>query len=182
MKTNVAKIVSGSFLLLRSLFWTMLLPGTVTLYIPYLIVTRWYPTMLGPWNVVQLLSLIPIVLGAAILLHCIWGFAVIGRATLSPLDAPRHLVVQGLYRYVRNPMYVGVLMILIGEALLFISVPLIVYAMGFFALVNLFIIFYEEPTLRRQFGASYERYCHAVGRWLPGRPFNEADGAAEADL
>lgn len=174
MNANPANIFAWAALGLRSLFWTILVPGTVTLLIPYLIVTRWWPTTLVSWNVAQFLSLIPTVLGAAILLHCIWSFAVLGRGTLSPLDAPRRLVVQGLYRYVRNPMYVGVLMILSGEALLFESVALLAYAVGWFVWINLVIIFYEEPGLRSRFGASYERYSRAVGRWLPGNPFDDA--------
>jgi protein-S-isoprenylcysteine O-methyltransferase Ste14 len=174
MNTNLARIFNTLFLFLRSLFWTVLMPGTVTLYIPYLIVTRWSPAVIVRWGAAQLLSLIPIALGAAILLHCIWNFAVIGRGTLSPLDAPRRLVVQGLYRYVRNPMYVGVIMILSGEALLFESLALLKYAGGCFLLFNLVIMLYEEPMLRSQFGKSYERYCRNVGRWLPGKPFKDA--------
>jgi len=161
-------------LVLRSLFWTILLPGTVTVYIPYLIVTRWRPAVLGSWGVAQGLALIPMGVGAAILLHCIWVFARVGRGTLAPVDAPRRLVVQGLYRYVRNPMYVGVQLILLGEALLFESIAFLEYAVGWLVAVNLFVVLYEEPVLRRQFGESYERYCRAVGRWVPGKPFNDA--------
>jgi len=174
MTTNLAKIFNTLFLFLRSLFWTVLMPGTVTIYIPYLIVTRWSPTAITRWSAAQLLSLLPIALGAAILFHCIWSFATIGRGTLSPLDAPRRLVVRGLYRYVRNPMYVGVILILFGEALLFESLALLKYAVGCFVLFNLVIMLYEEPALRSRFGESYERYREAVGRWLPGKPFKNA--------
>jgi protein-S-isoprenylcysteine O-methyltransferase Ste14 len=174
MNTKLANLFGRLVLFLRSLFWTVLVPGAVTLYIPYLIVTRWSPTTIAHWTVAQLLSLILIVPGAAILLHCIWSFAVIGRGTLSPLDAPRHLVVEGLYRYLRNPMYLGVLMILFGEALLFESVVLVAYAVGWFMLINLVIVLYEEPALRSRYGESYRRYCRAVGRWLSGGPFNDA--------
>jgi protein-S-isoprenylcysteine O-methyltransferase Ste14 len=141
-------------------------------YIPYLIVTRWRPTAFPGWDVAQGLSLIPMVVGAAILLHCIRMFAWVGRGTLVPFDAPRKLVVQGLYRYVRNPMYVGVLLILLGEALLFESVALLEYAAGWFVVINLVVLLYEEPMLRSQFGESYERYRRAVGRWVPGKPYN----------
>lgn len=96
----------------------------------------------------------------------------IGHGTLSLIDAPRHLVVQGLYRYVRNPMYIGVLMVLLGEALYFQSVVLGEYAVGFFVVINLVIVLIEEPTLRSRFGESYERYCRAVRRWLPGKSFD----------
>lgn len=174
MKASFAKIFIRLVLFLRSIFWTVVGPGTVTIYLPYLIVSRWSPATIDHWQVTQLLALIPIVLGAAILLHCIWNFAVMGRGTLSPLDAPRHLVVKGLYRYVRNPMYVGVLLILLGEALLFESAVLAGYAAGWFGVINLVIFLYEEPSLRKQFGEAYQTYCHTVGRWLPGKPFNDS--------
>jgi protein-S-isoprenylcysteine O-methyltransferase Ste14 len=137
-----------------------------------LVVTRWSPTRITSWGLAQFAALIPMVLGAAILIYSIWSFALQGRGTLSPLDPPRNLVVTGLYRYVRNPMYVGVLMILLGEALWFESNALFAYAIGWFVVVNLVILLYEEPDLRQRYGASYERYCRSVGRWLPGRPFD----------
>jgi protein-S-isoprenylcysteine O-methyltransferase Ste14 len=112
-------------------------------------------------------------IGAAVLLHCIWGFAAVGRGTLSPVDPPKKLVVKGLYRYDRNPMYVGVVTILLGEALLLESLALLEYALVGFAAFNLFVILYEEPTLRHQFGESYEHYCRHVGRWLPGKRYIE---------
>jgi len=110
--------------------------------------------------------------GTAILLRCIRDFAVVGRGTLSPIDAPRKLVVAGLYRYVRNPMYVGVTMVLVGEVLFFKSLALLEYTVVWFGVVNLFVLFYEEPTLKRRFGESYDRYRRSVGRWIPGRRFD----------
>jgi protein-S-isoprenylcysteine O-methyltransferase Ste14 len=83
------------------------------------------------------------------------------------VDPPRELVVQGLYRYVRNPMYLAVTTIVMGELLLTRSSALFVYWMVWFVGVNLFVIGYEEPNLRRRFGASYEAYTREVGRWLP---------------
>jgi len=94
-----------------------------------------------------------------------------GRAAviegLSPVDPTKELVIQGLYRYVRNPMYLAVSTILLGEALLVRSRGLLGYWVIFFAAVNLFVMAYEEPTLRRRFGESYTRYQERVGRWLP---------------
>ena len=164
---NLAVGFRELFLLIRSLFWTAVGPGTVTLVIPYLIVTRWQPAIIGIWGVAQFVSLILMAFGAAILFYSIWRFAADGRGTLSPLDAPRQLVVHGLYRYVRNPMYLGVLLILLGEAALFESVGLAGYALAWFIVVNVVILVYEEPALRRQFGVTYERYCSDVGRWIP---------------
>ncbi|HEU5217430.1 MAG TPA: isoprenylcysteine carboxylmethyltransferase family protein, partial [Gemmatimonadales bacterium] len=88
----------------------------------------------------------------------------------SPADPPRELVVQGLYRYVRNPMYVGVITILIGELLITRTGSMLAFLGAWIVVVNFFIIGYEEPTLRRMFGDSYERYARRVGRWIPSFP------------
>jgi protein-S-isoprenylcysteine O-methyltransferase Ste14 len=106
-------------------------------------------------------------LGATVLLLCIAEFARRGRGTLSPADPPRHLVVSGLYRWVRNPMYLGVVLVLLGEVVVTGSPGLAVYAAAFFGIVNVFIIAYEEPYLARQFGESYTTYQAHVGRWIP---------------
>lgn len=118
-------------------------------------------------DLLHLTGLMVIGLGAGLLATCIWEFAHSGRGTLAPLDPPTKLVVRGLYRYVRNPMYLSVTTIVCGELLLTRSLALFTYWVIWFACVNLFVIGYEEPTLRRQFGASYERYTEAVGRWIP---------------
>jgi protein-S-isoprenylcysteine O-methyltransferase Ste14 len=89
---------------------------------------------------------------------------------LSPVDPPRHLVVRGLYRYVRNPMYLSVTTIVFGEWLLVRSPALAVYWMVWFAGANLFVIGYEEPNLRQRFGPSYEAYTRQVSRWIPRPP------------
>ncbi|HEX8139742.1 MAG TPA: isoprenylcysteine carboxylmethyltransferase family protein [Pyrinomonadaceae bacterium] len=162
----------GWMLLLRTLFWAII-PAVVVLYIPYLIVTRWQPTTVTRWGVPQFLSLIPITIGSALFVHCIWLFAAIGRGTLSPLDPPKRFVVRGLYRYVRNPMYVVCLVILFGEALFFQSTALLKYALGWFVLIHLVVVLIEEPTLQDQFGESYARYRRKVRRWVVGRPYDD---------
>src|SRR5215470_2114162 len=124
-------------LFLRSLFFTLILPGSVTILFPYLLLSRQRLTLLPPWGIAQTLSLLPIAAGGLILFRCIWDFAVIGRGTLAPVDPPKVLVVQGLYRYVRNPMYVGVLLVLLGEAALFESATLLAYTAVFFIVTNL---------------------------------------------
>ena len=116
------------------------------------------------------LGLAAIGIGVVLLGTCIWEFARRGRGTLAPVDPPTTLVVQGLYRYVRNPMYLSVTMIVLGEALLTGSRALLAYWAVWFLAVNLFVIGYEEPTLRRHFGAAYDRYRATVGRWVPRRP------------
>jgi protein-S-isoprenylcysteine O-methyltransferase Ste14 len=154
-------------LALRSLFFTIVVPGTVTVLIPYLIVSRGGALTVGPWTPLQFLGLGLMVVGAATLLWCIWDFAAKGRGTLAPIDPPRQLVVQGLYRYVRNPMYLGVLVLLLGETAFFESLALLQYTLAWFIIVNLFVVLYEEPALRHRFGESYERYFRSVHRWLP---------------
>ena len=153
-------------LALRSILWTALLPGLFAGYVPL----RFFGlahVQLSLSNPVHLLGLLAIALGAALLFTCIWEFARSGRGTLAPVDPPRELVVRGLYRYVRNPMYLSVTVILLGEVLLTGSRALLLYWAVWFGLVNLFVIGYEEPVLRRRFGASYERYTREVRRWLP---------------
>jgi protein-S-isoprenylcysteine O-methyltransferase Ste14 len=110
-----------------------------------------------------------LLLGAWVYVRCAWDFAVVGRGTPMPLDPPRELIARGLYRYVRNPMYLGVISVLIGEALLFESVRLLGYAASVAAGFHLFVVLYEEPALRRQFGDSYRRYRESVPRWIPRR-------------
>lgn len=105
--------------------------------------------------------------GAAVALWCIFTFASIGRGTPAPFDPPRRLVIQGPYRFVRNPMYIGAGLALGSAALFYESLPLLGYAGLFFLATHLFVLWYEEPTLLRTFGQEYEAYCRQVGRWWP---------------
>ena len=157
-------------LVLRSVFFTIVVPGSVAVLVPYLIVSRGGAASLGRWTPVQFLGLVPVVVGAAMLVRCIWDFAAKGRGTLAPIDPPKQLVVQGLYRYVRNPMYLGVLVLLLGQTVFFESIVLLQYTLVWFIVVHLFVVLYEEPSLRRRFGDSYERYRRSVHRWVPTRP------------
>lgn len=157
---------SALSLTLSSLLWTILLPGVVAGYVPWAFFGL-RGTVIDPARPVQLLGLFCILAGAALLVACIYEFARSGRGTLSPVDPPKHLVVRGLYRYVRNPMYLSVTAILLGEVLLTRSGALALYWLIWFGVVNAFVIGYEEPTLRVQFGASYEEYMRTVGRWIP---------------
>jgi protein-S-isoprenylcysteine O-methyltransferase Ste14 len=122
----------------------------------------------------QYLALLLLLLGTAVYLRCVWDFAVTGRGTPAPIDAPKVLVVRGLYRYVRNPMYVGVLLVVLGWSALFGSSALLIYAGSVGLFFHLFVVVVEEPILRRKFGESYEQYCSSVRRWLPGRSYERA--------
>jgi len=154
------------WLVARSLLWTILFPGFFAGYVPW----RYFgvgQAEVSSSNPAHVLAVLLMAAGAVLLGACILEFARSGRGTLSPVDPPRHLVVRGLYRYVRNPMYLSVTAIVLGEVLLTGSTSLAVYWAVWFGCVNLFVIGYEEPTLRRQFGASYDEYAQRVGRWIP---------------
>ena len=151
--------------LLKTIIFVFIAPATVTIYLPYMMLAGRVGTpQLGA---VRYVGLLPIIVGACIECWCAWDFAMKGRGTPAPFDPPKELVVRGLYRRVRNPMYVGVMSILLGEVWLFASRTLLWYAGLVFIGFNLFVLLYEEPTLRGKFGAAYERYCAAVPRWLP---------------
>jgi protein-S-isoprenylcysteine O-methyltransferase Ste14 len=153
-------------LALRAFFWTLALPGVFGFYLPWTLFDLG-SVEIDASNPRHLLGLACIGAGALLLLACIWEFARRGRGTLSPVDPPKHLVVSGLYRFVRNPMYLSVTTIVFGELLLTLSRGLLMYWVIWFVAVNVFVMAYEEPTLREQFGDEYERYTRAVGRWLP---------------
>src|SRR5438445_5897548 len=110
-----------------------------------------------------------VALGAVIGLPCVWEFAWRGLGTPAPFDPPRQLVITGPYRFVRNPMYVGMGIALLGEAIVYPNLTLVMLGLivVLWAAVTLFIIGYEEPTLRRMFGNDYEAYCRQVRRWIP---------------
>jgi protein-S-isoprenylcysteine O-methyltransferase Ste14 len=115
----------------------------------------------------QLASLLFFAVGIAIYVWCVWDFATFGRGTPAPIDAPKKLVVRGLYRVTRNPMYVGVLTTILGWAVRYLSGPIALYAVAVWLCFQSFIVFYEEPHLQRVFGNTYEQYRARVGRWVP---------------
>lgn len=157
-------------LALRALFFLILIPGTVAGYVPFLIVQGTAPQF-GPSSS-SILSLLLIGLGVSVLLRCVWDFFVAGRGTLAPFDPPRRLVVTGLYRFTRNPMYNGVVAVLLGEAWLFRSTSLLQYAAAVFVLFNVAVLVHEEPALESQFGDSYRAYRREVPRWgFIARPY-----------
>ncbi|MCA1559771.1 MAG: isoprenylcysteine carboxylmethyltransferase family protein [Acidobacteria bacterium] len=157
---------SPAWLAFRSLLWAVLLPGFVAGYVPW----RFFglrDVHLDFRSPTHLLGLLCAGVGVALLAIGIWEFARSGKGTLAPVDPPRELVVRGLYRHVRNPMYLSVTLIVLGQVLLTRSLDLLGYWAIWFLAANLFVLGYEEPTLRRRFGESYERYTQQVGRWFP---------------
>jgi protein-S-isoprenylcysteine O-methyltransferase Ste14 len=154
-------------LAVRALFFALLLPGTTLVLIPSLLLRREAAAGDFAFRPLRLQGLVLLVFGGAALFWCIRDFAVSGRGTLAPIDPPRKLVRAGLYRYVRNPMYVAVLTTLFGEALYFGSRTLAIYAVGVWLAFHAFVLLYEEPKLRELFGADYEAYRATVPRWIP---------------
>ena len=154
-------------LFLRNLFFTILQPGLVAGLFPYLILGNpdmaTFKNNLGPF---QYIAIFIFAVGVIILFYCISMFAIKGKGTLSPADPTNKLVVSGIYKYSRNPMYIGVMFILIGEAIFFGSTMLWIYTGFVFIAFNLFIVLHEEPRLKRDFGAEYEQYLKSVRRWL----------------
>lgn len=150
---------------LKALLFTIFVPGTALVAIPYFLLTS--GRGLVKIGMLKWLGLVPLLLGGIALLWCIWDFARIGRGTPAPIDPPKVMVERGLYRFVRNPMYVGALGVLLGEALVFQSLSVVGWAIFMGLLFHTFVVLYEEPTLRKKFGKSYEDYHQSVPRWVP---------------
>jgi protein-S-isoprenylcysteine O-methyltransferase Ste14 len=146
--------VGAAFLAL----WFWLLPPLLGFQVDLVGAARW-----------RWIAAVPSVLGFSIALRCIWDFGWTGHGTPAPIAPPQKLVVVGFYRYVRNPMYVGFFVGWIGLWIIFGQASRTALIVAFVAViaVALFVRFYEEPTLRRKFGADYENYCRNVPRWLP---------------
>jgi protein-S-isoprenylcysteine O-methyltransferase Ste14 len=145
----------------------VLAPGTVVGLVPRLLSGwRWQRPFLG-WAWTRGLGGLLTAGGLVVLLACFAGFALQGRGTPAPLLPTERLVVTGFYRFVRNPMYLAVLTIIVGQALLFGNRALLWYAGLVAAAFHLFVLAYEEPTLRWRYGGEYEAYRAAVRRWWP---------------
>jgi protein-S-isoprenylcysteine O-methyltransferase Ste14 len=161
------------FSLLRSL-----LVAALFIWLQMWLLPRWVGIR-GDWHAPQAeplrwLGLLPLVCGSILMLTCVWRFGTTGQGTPAPFDPPRKFVAVGPYRYVRNPMYLGMALALIGEAILFADraslVRIVVYGLALVVIVVLFVLLYEEPSLRRRFGFEYEAYCRKVPRWFPAKP------------
>ena len=152
--------------LLGSALFFALAPGTVAGFVPWA-VTHWQfgPPLLGDW--MRFVGAAVLLGGLVLLIECFLRFALEGLGTPAPVAPTRYLVVSGSYRFVRNPMYVAVVSMVLGQALLFGSERLLVYGAVVWFCMHVFVIVYEEPTLRRSFGTEYEAYRENVPRWLP---------------
>jgi protein-S-isoprenylcysteine O-methyltransferase Ste14 len=158
MKGARAKAALGSIVFL------VVVPGTMAGLVPWLL-TGWSSS--GPWLGLRVFGALLIAAGLVALLQAFARFVVEGTGTPAPVAPTERLVVGGLYRHVRNPMYVAVAAVIVGQALLLGRVELLIYAPVFLAVVAAFVRFYEEPVLRRRFGDQYEKYRRAVRPWRP---------------
>src|SRR5918998_741051 len=159
MRKSTAAVGSAVFFLLA--------PGVVAGLIPWLL-TRWQAREPLPyWAPVRVLGGILLVAGLIALVQAFVRFVVEGLGTPAPVAAPERLVVGGVYRYVRNPMYVAVLAAIIGQALLLGQLGLLLYAAALWLITAASVRWYEEPTLTRRFGVDYEAYRRAVPAWWP---------------
>jgi protein-S-isoprenylcysteine O-methyltransferase Ste14 len=155
------------FVFARAVTWAALFIGFVLIYLPGRLLS--WTGIVRPATIEkpQVVGMVIGAVGAAVALWCIFTFATIGRGTPAPFDPPRRLVIRGPYRFVRNPMYIGAGLAIASAALFYESLPLLGYAGLFFLATHVFVVGYEEPTLRRTFGQEYEAYCRQVGRWWP---------------
>jgi protein-S-isoprenylcysteine O-methyltransferase Ste14 len=161
------KSTSALGLLTNLAIFTALVPGTVTVWLPLFYL---YPdirhralTGLGP----AVAGVVVMAIGAAGYLWCALDFAFFGKGTPAPIHMPKVLVMRGLYRFSRNPMYVSVLLILAGEGVFFWSTRLLEYTAMVFMAFHIFVLLQEEPALRKKMGIAYEQYRQDVPRWIP---------------
>ena len=151
----------------KTLIFTLLVPGVFLVLVPYFLLSSSGDRFAVDIGSIRYFGLIPMFLGVLVYIRCAWSFISVGKGTPVPIDPPKNLVVQGLYKYIRNPMYVGVLTLLVGGVIFFASLVLIFYTVFAFLCFHLFVLAYEEPTLRKKFGDSYRKYCDSVPRWIP---------------
>ncbi len=152
---------------LKSLLYLIVVAGLGAGYIPFALVPRVPQVETGFFAYLA----IPLwLVGGVTILWCFSDFALQGHGTPNPIDPPKELVATGPYRYVRNPIYLGVLTIIVGYFFWFKTIWMLAYAVAAFLVCHLFVTFYEEPTLKKKFGATYEKYYNSVPRWIPKIP------------
>jgi protein-S-isoprenylcysteine O-methyltransferase Ste14 len=168
--------------ILGSALFLVVAPGTLAVYLPWMI-TRWreLPPFLNT-PLTHFLGVFFVAAGVPVLMECFLRFALRGRGTPAPIAPPLHLVVSGLYRYVRNPMYVAVVSVILGQALWFGSRPLLLYAVFIWLMFHVWVMVYEEPALRASFPKEFQEYCASVCRWLPRlRPWSSSSNVLVSD-
>jgi protein-S-isoprenylcysteine O-methyltransferase Ste14 len=159
----------------KTLLFTVLVPGTVAGWLPQWLLEEQRRLVLHPLPVWHYAGLAVLGAGVTIYLWCARDFMVKGLGTPAPVSAPKMLVINGLYRWVRNPMYSGVLLVILGQAIFYGSRIVFVYLIGVALLFEMFVFLYEEPVLRARFGEPYEAYRREERRWIPHPPRKPAD-------
>jgi protein-S-isoprenylcysteine O-methyltransferase Ste14 len=155
------------FVLVRAVTYAALFIGFVFVYLPGRFLSWSGIVEPATTGAPQVAGMLIVAIGTVIALWCVFTFVFMGKGTPAPFDPPRKLVIRGPYRFVRNPMYIGAGLTLAGVALFYESLSISIYTCMFFLITHLFVVFYEEPTLRRTFGDEYEVYCRRVRRWRP---------------
>lgn len=164
----------------RTVIYLAIIVGLLVILLPAEILERFGVAGGSSIGIIQFVAATFTLAGVGLALWCALTFAVLGRGTPLPFDPPRRLVRVGPYRWVRNPMAIGAGSSLVGVALLYESLPFFIFASLFMPAIHVMVELYEEPTLRRMFGAEYEAYCANVNRWLPHRPVSTPSGDGSA--
>jgi protein-S-isoprenylcysteine O-methyltransferase Ste14 len=157
------------FVVARAITYASIFIGLVLVFVPARLISWSGIVRPEAAGVSQVVGMVVGGGGGVLALWCVFTFSFIGKGTPAPFDPPRRLVVEGPYRFVRNPMYIGAGLVLTGATLFYESLPLLGYAGLFVLITHFFVVLYEEPTLRRTFGTEYEAYNRRVGRWWPRR-------------
>lgn len=151
--------------LIKTLIFILAAGGLVVILIPSFLISHW-ELVASNLGAVKYLGLFLAGLGSVFYLWCAYQFSYYGKGTPAFFDPPQKFVGSGLYRFTRNPMYISLIAIVLGEAIFFGSTILLIYSASLFIYFHLFVIYYEEPHLRKVFGQEYQEYCKNVKRWL----------------
>jgi protein-S-isoprenylcysteine O-methyltransferase Ste14 len=154
---NTVKTIIGSTIVI----------GIACVLIPYFILQGGEISATELNSVFQYVAIPVGILGLLMVTWVAASFVRTGKGTPIPIEPPKHLVIQGLFRYLRNPMYAGALLILLADLLYFPSLWLLIYTAVLWTILHIFVVFIEEPQLKRRFGAEYEQYIESVPRWIP---------------
>jgi protein-S-isoprenylcysteine O-methyltransferase Ste14 len=177
MKSKIAETLIAS---LGTLVFLFLLLPVILIWIPHKILSSPNHIYLFDIGVFRYFGLVPIVVGVVIYFWCSHSFVFIGKGTPIPFTPTKKLVVKGLYKFVRNPMYLTHFLVLAGEVLLFQSKGVFIYFLAMFGGINFHVLALEEPYLSDKFGGTYKRYRKSVRRWIPRlTPYRENDSESQ---
>lgn len=155
---------------LKTIIATIVVPGAACVLAPYLILKASLVSLAPQFNLLQLIAILVALFGLSMMIWVSTAFVRHGRGTPIPFDPPTQLVRQGLYKYVRNPMYLGAFLVLTAESVYFRSLWILLYTVCLWIVLHTFIVVIEEPQLKRRFGGAYEEYLELVPRWIPRFP------------